>query len=857
MQGQGQGPPGSRPTGPPQPQPGRPVIPQQQSQPPSQQRPIQPSQQQQPVPVLRKSVAPPPPAEEDEIEDEYDDDDFADDFEEDDTPTPKRPTPASASVTSSSAYVSSTPMPNAAAVAQMVARENQALSNTNRTQFATGPATGGVLSASNVSNVPQRKYVPLPNKASRLNATHAKELTLKNQRARKILQQVSLTVERLDDLFVMDPISKSVLVSREKQSGRLRDMPTQYNDDWLDEEIQTDGQDQYTLGVQAPDDLASKVILTRSSTSTSTSTGTDLMTEYEDAGAGADFPLLTNHSTARLASFLTASSNVIEILLSESTSSSSSISSTFSSDPGSLGALSSAKVVLSAHEHVFGHRCVRHVAFLPTRNQSILIAFGKVVGHENENAEMMKAKYHGTGHKGLILLYDLLSHQYPSKVLLLDGTPSFVYGDTQRSHIIFAGTEEGSVCVWDLREDAAIHRTLTADGVDSSHSHSYVLRQASFSTDCLIHDNHEGPVRKVISLTESGHSKHAANLFASNNKSHNDSTGSTTAKNSFSTSALSSNLTTGDDGDSSPPPSSFDFTTASGTVGMSSNFQFASLDEFGNLFVWTGIELQSVDPAGSDVDLGLNPGSKVKVVRTTTLMASSVTSSQQLYDVAFKPDETNEYCVGLGRGQLRRGRRYGTRPQPQEYMQLVKQSIGDDVTTIVFHPIYTDYFLVGYKSGSVSLFHLASSSALHTWWHIFSSSSRGVDVGYAGLMSGVVKLEWSSFRESVWMALDARGHMQVFDIVKSLQKPIAAAVLENRPPTATPHDGTAQVAPPLFALSHSSSKHLGLALPMLAYPSDSNQVEVHVLKPAFSQISETERDKFREILRHVHMHAAV
>jgi len=31
----------------------------------------------------------------------------------------------------------------------------------------------------------------------------------------------------------------------------------------------------------------------------------------------------------------------------------------------------------------------------------------------------------------------------------------------------------------------------------------------------------------------------------------------------------------------------------------------------------------------------------------------------QSFDVAFKPDETNEYVLALGKGQLRRGRRYG------------------------------------------------------------------------------------------------------------------------------------------------------------------------------------------------------
>ena len=79
----------------------------------------------------------------------------------------------------------------------------------------------------------------------------------------------------------------------------------------------------------------------------------------------------------------------------------------------------------------------------------------------------------------------------------------------------FAGLEEGSIVVWDLREQTQLHlpcadpvqvrehgledsETQTAvPSAKVSASSSSVLRTPTFATDCLLHDNHESPIQSL------------------------------------------------------------------------------------------------------------------------------------------------------------------------------------------------------------------------------------------------------------------------------------------------------------------------------------------------------------------------
>jgi len=339
---------------------------------------------------------------------------------------------------------------------------------------------------------------------------------------------------------------------------------------------------------------------------------------------------------------------------------------------------------------------------------------------------------------------------------------------------------------------------------------------------------------------------------------------------------------------------------AAAGAGLSS-FQLASLDDSGSLFVWSLIELsaEGLDPAGSEVDLGLAPGARVKLVRSAVLrdgnFAASAASSKktsagsggsvlgaQGLDVAFKPDASNEFVLSLGRGQLRRGRRYGGKVLPSDYVQhaalaqAVRESAaggsapspslslggvgsggGDDCTCLAFHPFFPSYFLAGYRSGSVCLFSLDASSALQGWFNLFSSAEGDrMAAGYASSAGGVRGIAWSQQRPSVFMVIDAKGQTIVFDLLSSAQKPVATVALYGSDSAS----GGAQRPKPLLSVSQTVvGSALALNQSLLAFPSSGSAgvegaaaVEVHQLKASLAAASEQERRRFAEYLEHVH-----
>ena len=144
-------------------------------------------------------------------------------------------------------------------------------------------------------------------------------------------------------------------------------------------------------------------------------------------------------------------------------------------------------------------------------------------------------------------VYTVFSHL--SRYLYCDGEPTSCCFSPGRGYLAFAGLEEGSVVVWDLRERQILHRIhgsasrctisfcyfvgalpLICNGVHvlrmlsaletlkqlrpqtahqppasppppalTSASH-IVLRSPSFITDSQVHDNHSAPVRKLLPI---------------------------------------------------------------------------------------------------------------------------------------------------------------------------------------------------------------------------------------------------------------------------------------------------------------------------------------------------------------------
>jgi hypothetical protein len=835
-------------------------------------------------------------------------------------------------------------VPDAADLARMIAQENRSLASggpsgvaaqhqqqQSRVQLGSNIASTATLSVASIAaSAPTRTYVPLAvSQAARSAQANDKETLRKNARARAILKQVSLSVERFDDLFVMDPLRPLEVHARKLRRAMVRDAAQQFNEDNLTKEVQTDERERYALGVQVPDErhaaVAGRREIVRESNALTTSSSTSTATGPDENDDTAPLPsAMSSVSNERLLRFVAQGAAVVEALLLESGSASGYFRSLADagSSPSSLSSISAGSLTLVLPAWLGRQRKVKDVFFSPARNQTVLVAYSPVVSVADGSsssadvpAEEAEAGSNNVGEglglalKGLVLVWDLSQPSYPRHVLTCHGDPLSLGCDGRRGVVVFAGLEEGSLALWDLREDNALHQSVTVPSSTSSSSsssasaHTFVLRAASFTTDSLPSSNHEAPVRRVAALDE--HDLSSLAMGRPQNSAQVAIAQATAARDEAK--ALSSAQ---DDGEENAA-AAFNVMALTGGGGASSgvagaagggdggmlggvSFQLASLDDTGSLFVWSSIELSSetLDPAGSEADLGLAPGARVKLVRSAVLRdgnmhakaannkgksGSGSTASglgMQSFDVVFKPNETNEFVLSLGRGQVRRGRRYGAPVLPADYYQHAReQRLGDDCTTLCFHPLHPQFFLAGYKSGSVSLFNLSSSEALQTWVSLFSTAENDrLSAGYSSAQAGVQALRWSQQRPSVFFVTDARGKTVVFDLLRSAQKPVATVALQPDSSSSSmsnglPVPGQTSAAPairpkPLLSVSQTVvGSPLALNQSLIAFPSASSSssastpaasVEVHQLKPALATSSDKERRQFAEYLEHVH-----
>ncbi|XP_065484414.1 cytoplasmic dynein 2 intermediate chain 1 isoform X3 [Caloenas nicobarica] len=170
--------------------------------------------------------------------------------------------------------------------------------------------------------------------------------------------------------------------------------------------------------------------------------------------------------------------------------------------------------------------------------------------------------------KSIICVWNIWQPSSPQKLLMCDSEVTCCCFSPNKTTLVFAGTIDGSLLVWDLREDSRMHPHVMIGDTD------WTFRVPTFSTDGVLNTvNHTSPILAVEPVSTSLHTDQNYRL-----------------------SSLSYQ-----EGMSGPP------------------FQIASMDENGILNMWVVVELQKVDLAGSQTDLGLIPGGKVKLVHSSTV----------------------------------------------------------------------------------------------------------------------------------------------------------------------------------------------------------------------------------------------
>ncbi|XP_039405322.1 cytoplasmic dynein 2 intermediate chain 1 [Corvus cornix cornix] len=378
--------------------------------------------------------------------------------------------------------------------------------------------------------------------------------------------------------------------------------------------------------------------------------------------------------------------------------------------------------------------------------------------------------------KSLICVWNIWQPSSPQKVLICDSEVICCCFSPSKATLVFAGTVDGSLLVWDLREDSRMHPCMMISETE------WAFRVPTFSTDGILNSvNHTSPVLAVEPVSTSVSSDHSYGL-----------------------SSLSYQE------EMSGPP-----------------FQIASMDENGILNMWVVVELQKVDLAGSQTDLGLVPGGKVKLVHSSTvelnnsLFPKDISQRMlQTLTIKFLSSNPNHFIVGTNIGLVGHGTRHDLKVVPRLFRPQESRLRSISITAIDFFPFGKPLFLVGCSDGSIRLHQMTSEYPLMQW----NDSTKG---------QPIIALQWALTRPAVFFALDASSNIYIWDLLENDLLPVAKQTI--------PSEKVVTMA--LLGEPEKANGLLGIVL-----AKESGQIDIQYVKKKWALPQPEESDKLHSIL---------
>ncbi|KAA0723498.1 WD repeat-containing protein 60 [Triplophysa tibetana] len=319
----------------------------------------------------------------------------------------------------------------------------------------------------------------------------------------------------------------------------------------------------------------------------------------------------------------------------------------------------------------------------------------------------------------IICVWNMWEPSRPQKILLNESEVKCCCFSPGKATLVFAGTAVGSVGVWDLREHSGTHYNLVVG------TEEWTLRYPTFSTDCVLSGmGHLSPVVSVEPVLA---------------------TAETSLK----------SLITADIEES---------------LGMS--FQLASLDESGLLTLWVVVELPKGNDSGSQTDLGLRPGGKVKLLHSSSIQTTERLSQDIMtcgppasLQLKFLPCDSSHYFIGTNMGLVRHGTRHRMKVFPKYYRSQFDSCRPVEVTTLDFSPSGEPLFLVGCSDGTLRLHSVLKDDPLMEW-----TCSGG---------SPILSVQWSQTRPAVFFVLDAASDLHIWDLTENDYVPVITKNIHN------------------------------------------------------------------------------
>ncbi|XP_074802361.1 cytoplasmic dynein 2 intermediate chain 1 isoform X3 [Natator depressus] len=325
--------------------------------------------------------------------------------------------------------------------------------------------------------------------------------------------------------------------------------------------------------------------------------------------------------------------------------------------------------------------------------------------------------------KYIVCVWNVWQPSSPQKVLVCEAEVSCCCFSPSKATLVFAGTMDGSLVVWDLREDSRMHHCIKLNETD------WIFRAPTFSTDGVLSSlNHTYPVLAIEPVSTSVYKEQNYGL---------------------------SHLSSQEE-----------------MSGLS--FQIASMDENGTLNLWVAVELQKVDLAGSQSDLGLIPGGKVKLVHSSTVQLNSslfpkdilCLRTPQTLNIKFLPSNPNHFIVGTDIGVVSHGARHDLRVPPKLFKPQQGGPRSIRANAVDFSPFGKPIFLVGCSDGSIRLHQMTSEHPIIQW----NDSTNG---------QPVIALQWALTRPAVFFVLDASSCVYIWDLLENDLCPVAKQIIQS------------------------------------------------------------------------------
>ncbi|XP_063777991.1 cytoplasmic dynein 2 intermediate chain 1 isoform X2 [Pseudophryne corroboree] len=567
------------------------------------------------------------------------------------------------------------------------------------------------------------------------------------KRSLEILRLIDLDFSSTFSLLDLAPVKEYEMYIRNFGKTNTKQAYIQCNDDAADREIQTEEIDIEEKWTQHPGEGAA-------------------VCGGHKNNAAEDMGLIAKVDSQRLTTFLHSASQVITVLLEENRAETQFNRKVQPKEP--CMSISDGCFSLNTNLPFIQGRTVYHLHFSDAQRHQLLTVHGQC---KDSDTAILREKV-------IICVWNIWQPSTPQKILICESEVKCCCFSPSKASLVFAGTADGSVVVWDLREDFSMHQTMRIEDTN------WTFRSATFSTDGVFTQvGHSLPVKAIEPVPSTEAKDHEMSSLSSREE----------------------------------------------MSGLS--FQVASLDESGHLIFWVVVELRKADLAGSQSDLGLIPGGKVKLVHSSSIHLSDrffhkdvlSLGIPQTFNIKFLPQDLNHFVIGTDIGIVTHGTRYGLIEPPMQYTSMHSKLRPSQVTAIDFSPFGEPAFLAGCSDGCLRL-HIISAEYPAMQWN---DSTNG---------QSITALQWSLTRPTVFFVLDSASSIYIWDLLQNDLKPVA---IESIIPDQV-------LSMSVFGEPEKNNNLLGLAL-----AKSSGKVEIQYIKKQLAKIQPKELEKLHLLLHEI------